>query len=88
MCERALCVVGNELVQVSMQQGVYLQAISELMKEFPCCPAAKKKGGSGKARTRQATRGPAPLGGLCGEHFLHNRNKKCAFPRLGSPGPP
>lgn len=26
-CERALCVVGNELVQVSMQQGVYLQAI-------------------------------------------------------------
>lgn len=80
--------VGNELVLDSLQQGVYLQAIGELMKEFPCCPAAKKIGGNGKARTRQATRGPAPSGGLRGEHVLHNHRKKAAFAQLGSPGPP
>lgn len=43
ICEKALRVVGNELVLVSVWQGVYLWAFGELMKEFPCCPTAKKK---------------------------------------------
>lgn len=85
LCERALCAVGNELVLVSVQQGVYLQAIGELMKEFPCCPAAKKNRGSGKAGTRQAARGPAPLGGLHEEHVLHNHRKKSCSSTAGKP---
>lgn len=55
------------------------------MKEFPCCPAAKKNRGSGKAGTRQAARGPAPLGGLHEEHVLHNHRKKSCSSTAGKP---
>lgn len=79
---------GNELVLVSVRQGFYLWAFGELMKEFPCCPTAKKKQESRKAGTRRATRGPASSGGLCGEHALQNQRKHLAFPRLERPGPP
>lgn len=56
ICEKALCVVGNELVLVSVQQGFHLQAFGEIMKEFPCCPTAKKKQESRKAGTRRVMR--------------------------------
>lgn len=48
--------VGNELVLVSVQQGFHLQAFGEIMKEFPCCPTAKKKQESRKAGTRRVMR--------------------------------
>lgn len=88
MCEKALCVVSNELVLVSVWQGVYLQAFGELMKDFPCCPTAKKKQESRKADTRRARRGPASSGVLREEHALHNQRKRFTFPWLESPGPP
>lgn len=88
MCEKALCVVSNELVLVSVWQGVYLQAFGELMKDFPCCPTAKKKQESRKADTRRARRGPASSGVLREEHALHNQRKHFTFPWLESPGPP
>lgn len=64
ICEIALCVVGNKLVLVSVWQGVYLQAFGELMKEFPCCPTAKKNesaGRQGQGRQREAQ----PLQEVC-----------------------
>lgn len=87
ICDKALCVVGNELVLVSVQQGVYLRAFGELMKESPCCPTAKKKQESGKAGTRWATRGPASSGGLH-ENAHYTTRGKVAFPWLERPGPP
>lgn len=83
-----MCVATNELVLVSVQQGVYLQAFGELMKEFPCCLTAKKKQESRKAGARQATRGPASSGGLHEEHVPHKHSKHFSFPRLESPGAP
>lgn len=61
VCEKALCVVGNELVLVSVQLGVYLQAIGELMKEFPCCPAAKKKRREWEGKDKAGNKRPSPL---------------------------
>jgi len=81
-------VVGNGLVLVSVQQGVYLQAFGELMKEFPCCPTAKEKRESGKAGTRQVARGPTSSAGLREEHASHTQRKHFALPWLESPGPP
>lgn len=62
VCKRALCAVGNELVLVPVQQGVYLQAIGELMKEFSLLSSCQKERREWEGKDKAGNKRPSPCG--------------------------